>query len=105
MKLAESDGQSLICAADTFFDPRSQSCVRNPFMTAEDRKRQQERNSQMITYRNELVGTNQYEMIIESLADSPMFLSAAPHQPAVDIRWKVDKDELAVKALESVSSS
>jgi len=75
-------------------------------MTAEDRKQQQGLNSQMITYRNELVETsNQYEMIIESYASSPMLLSAAPHQPAVAIHWKVDKDELAGKALQSASNN
>ena len=31
MTLKKADGQNLICAADTFFDPKNQACWRNPY--------------------------------------------------------------------------
>ena len=76
MELIEADGESLVCAPDTFFDNEQQACRRYPFTDA-------------ISIVSNLQGNS---LALNLVAKSLLFLPDS--QPETDMRWSLSDEAL-----------
>ena len=94
MKLKPSDGKNIICATDTYFEPKYQVCTRYPF-----------RNNVEIIYYVENDVQNGHKMILEQIGTTESFLPGKVWQPQLRTVWDFNNAEIESKYLQNKTAN
>ena len=94
MKLKPSDGKNIICATDTYFEPKNQVCTRYPF-----------RNNVEIIYYVENDVQNGHKMILEQIGTTESFLPGKVWQPQLRTVWDFNNAEIESKYLQNKTAN